>query len=275
MRLFRRSSFGWGPSGAGRANPTRGIAVHYQGGRTGIAGFSHDQCEALWRRNRVHHTQGNGWADIGYSFGVCPHGVLEGRGLGRVQAAQPGGNATWYSVTFLTGPGEEPHPNQIRHFRELRAWLRGKGVARAIRPHSSFVSTACPGDILRRMIRDGTLTRGPTEEDFMAMFDSEREFKDAVFDAVWMTDKLKTDKKKNPFWTGETYITNIERDTDPASIRRAVSQVVEAPLREMSATIATLAADRGQAVDVDALVARIEAAIENVTVRLEVEDEQT
>lgn len=162
MRLQRRSAFGWPATRAGWANPTRGVAVHYQGGRTGITGFdSHSQCKDLWQRNRRHHVNGNGWLDIGYSFGVCPHGyVLEGRGLNHQQAAQPGGNSTWYSVTFMTGPGVDPHPEQMQAFRELRAWLMGKGVRRAIRPHSSFVATACPGSILRRMIRDGSLAKG-------------------------------------------------------------------------------------------------------------------
>jgi hypothetical protein len=162
MRLQRRSAFGWGPSAAGYADPRLGIAVHYEGSRTGIADWTHDRCIAHWQATRRFHMNTRGWVDVGYSFSSCPHYVLEGRGPRKAQAAQPGGNTTWYSCTFMTGPGEAIHPGQVENFRQLRAWLRGTyGVAAAIRPHSSFVSTGCPGDILRRMIVDGTLIRPP------------------------------------------------------------------------------------------------------------------
>ncbi|GLZ03941.1 hypothetical protein Acsp03_14070 [Actinomadura sp. NBRC 104412] len=106
----------------------------------------------------------------GNSFAACPHGiVLEGRGWQRQQAAQPGGNSTWTSVTLATGPSEDPTTAQINAVRELRAWLRGKGLAAAVRGHRDFVSTSCPGDRLYRLVRDGTFTGKPTspEEDDM------------------------------------------------------------------------------------------------------------
>lgn len=97
----------------------------------------------------------------GNSYATCPHGiVMEGRGLNRRQAAQPGGNSTWYSCTFMSGPTEQPTGAQLTAFRELRSWLRGKGVAAAIKPHSAFVATNCCGDILHRLIHNGTLTSG-------------------------------------------------------------------------------------------------------------------
>jgi peptidoglycan hydrolase-like protein with peptidoglycan-binding domain len=103
-----------------------------------------------------------GWADIGYSFGVCPHGkVMEGRGVGHVQAAQPGGNATWYSVTFMSGPGEKPTAAQTGAFRALRSWLRvSHGVRAAVTYHGKFTSTDCPGSILKRMVLNGSLLAG-------------------------------------------------------------------------------------------------------------------
>jgi hypothetical protein len=166
MKLQRRSAFGWGPSAAGYADPRLGIAVHYEGSRTGIANWTHDRCIDHWQATRRFHMNTRGWKDIAYSFSCCKHYVLEGRGPRKAQAAQPGGNTTWYSCTFMTGPGEAIHPGQVENFRQLRAWLRGTyGVAAAIRPHSSFVSTGCPGDILRRMIADGTLTRPPQSEE--------------------------------------------------------------------------------------------------------------
>jgi len=109
----------------------------------------------------------NGWADIGYSYGVCPHSdssgkgyVLEGRGLRKEQAAQPGGNTTYYSVTLMLGEGEKPTDVQIKTVRELRAWLRGKGVGAEVKGHKDFISTSCPGSILYKMVKDGTFSKG-------------------------------------------------------------------------------------------------------------------
>lgn len=162
MNLEKRAVFGWPASGAGSANPRSGIAVHYDGSNQSLANKQHASCRTYWKNTRKFHMgPSRGWADIGYSFAVCPHGiVLEGRGLNKVQAAQPGGNSTWYSVTFMSGPSEHPTDAQIKAFRELRSWLRGKGVAAAIRPHSAFTSTSCCGDILRKLISNGTLAKG-------------------------------------------------------------------------------------------------------------------
>lgn len=162
MKLEKRSVFGWGPSGAGYANPRNGIAIHYDGSNQSLANKQHLSCRAYWRSTRKFHMgPSRGWADIGYSFAVCPHGyVLEGRGLNKQQAAQPGGNSTWYSVTFMSGPTEHPTAAQLTAFRELRSWLRGKGVRAAIKPHSAFISTSCCGNILRSLISNGTLAAG-------------------------------------------------------------------------------------------------------------------
>lgn len=53
---------------------------------------------------------------------------------------------------------------------------------------------------------------------------------------------------------------------------RIAAEASNAALGEMAKTLAALAADRGQQVDADALVARITQAIESVTVRLDVAD---
>jgi hypothetical protein len=169
MRFQSRSAFGWPASAAGRANPTKGLVIHYDGSNQGLARKAHSSCVAYWKSTRSFHMgPSRGWADIGYSFGACPHGyVMEGRGLGRVQAAQPGGNDTWYSVTLMSGPSEDPTPEQINAVRELRAWLMGKGVAGAVRGHRDFISTSCPGDKLYKLVKDGTFAKASSEEDDM------------------------------------------------------------------------------------------------------------
>lgn len=163
MKLEKRASFGWPATAAGPAPCKNGMVAHYDGSNQGLAGKSHEACRTYWKSTRKFHMgPSRGWLDIGYSFGVCPHGyVLEGRGFGHVQAAQPGGNSTWTSATFMSGPSEHPTDAQLKAWGELRAWLRGShGVAAAVKGHREFVSTSCPGGILWKMVTDGDLKLG-------------------------------------------------------------------------------------------------------------------
>lgn len=166
MELEKRAVFGWPATAAGYAPCNNGLVVHYDGANQGLAGKDHGACRQYWKNTRKFHIQSRGWADIGYSFAVCPHGiVMEGRGWQRVQAAQPGGNTTWTSVTFMSGPAESPTGAQINAFKELRAWLRGKGLGSGIRGHRDFISTSCPGEKLYAMVKNGSLTGAPHKEE--------------------------------------------------------------------------------------------------------------
>lgn len=202
MKLEKRSSFGWPATAAGSAPCKNGLVVHYDGSNQGLAAKRHDACRAYWRNTRrFHMSSARGWVDIGYSFGVCPHGiVMEGRGFGRAQAAQPGGNTTWTSVTFCSGDGEHPTVAQVTAFKELRAWLRGKGLGAAIRGHRDFISTSCPGGTLYAMVRNGSLTGAPTKEDALP----------SVKD-VWTTDGIiesppNAAAEGNKYWTPGSYL---------------------------------------------------------------------
>lgn len=261
MQLIKRDAFGWGTSGASYARPTRGLVIHYDGSDQGLAGKPHGACVVYWKRTRAFHVgPARGWADIGYSFGACPHGVVfEGRGLNRVQAAQPGGNDTWYSVTLMSGPGEAPTDAQINAVRELRAWLMGQGVGGLVKGHRDFYSTSCPGDRLYRLVRDGTFTKAAgdsgkttTEEDDVAAKD------------LWQHElPVPFGSKENPSWQAGNILVNVAKWV----------REIEAKVDAQNATIKALAealAARDSAVDVDALVARIRAEIESVTVRLDV-----
>lgn len=160
LEIETRSDLGWGPTAAGYANVRVGLAVHNDGGTPlGLAVKSHSACIAKWKWNRTFHMQNpRNWADIGYAWGMCQHGIaFEGRGFDRQQAAQPGGNTTHQSVYFFIGGNEGPTKEAIEGFKKLRAYLRSRGVGSQIRPHSSFVSTSCPGDTLRTLISNGVL----------------------------------------------------------------------------------------------------------------------
>ncbi|WP_304452722.1 peptidoglycan-binding protein [Nocardiopsis sp. YSL2] len=95
----------------------------------------------------------------GNSFMCCAHGyVMEGRGLFRTQAAQPGGNSTYYSCTLATGPKDPITAAQVNAVRQLREWLMEprSSIAGTVRGHRDFVATSCPGEKAYDMVRDGT-----------------------------------------------------------------------------------------------------------------------
>lgn len=268
MRLEKRSAFGWPGTAAGYAPCKNGLVVHYDGSNQGLAGKSHSSCRAYWKATRRFHMgPSRGWRDIGYSFGVCPHGyVLEGRGWQREQAAQPGGNTTWTSCTFMTGDAEEPTSAQVAAFKELRAWLRGEGLGAGVKGHRDFISTSCPGSILYGMVKSGALVEGAGEEDDMP---SEKDL--WTWDGIPAPINPATGKTLNPdntTWRPDSYLKNIFEE-----LRRARGEIAatQAAVGELAKTVAALATDRGEAVDADALIARIQAAIEGVTVRLDVQ----
>lgn len=166
-----RSDLGWGASPASGANPKSGLVVHYDSIDQNLADQGLEASIAYWQRTRNFHTgPQRGWADIGYSFMAAPTGhILEGRGLYRAQAAQPGGNTTHYSVTLATGPNDRITADQINAVRGLRGWLMepATSIAGTVLGHRDFIATSCPGDRAYELIRNGTFTRPPSplEED--------------------------------------------------------------------------------------------------------------
>ncbi|MFH9761306.1 N-acetylmuramoyl-L-alanine amidase [Streptomyces anulatus] len=141
----------------------------------------------------------------------------------------------------------------------------------------STSGTACPGPARIRQFREvvfpGIVARAtgktpppseptpPKENPVMPLS------KDDV-SAIWKTDGIlaapSTAAKGNTHWTADSYIRDIH----------ARLRAVQGTLDVTTATVRTLAealAARDQAVDVDALITRIETAIKGVTVRLETE----
>jgi hypothetical protein len=265
MNITTRAELGWSATDAAPARPTKGLVVHYDGSNQGLASKPHGACLAYWRTTRAFHVgPSRGWLDIGYSWACCPHGViLEGRGLGREQAAQPGGNATYYSVTFMGGPAEDPTAEQIRAFRELRSWLMAKhGVGRAVKGHRDFINTTCPGDRNYRLITSGALIEG--EDDDMPTAKDLWKYEIPV---PWGS-------KENPEWQAKSLL--VESNKLGRSIveilrrQEAKLDAQGAVILELSAAIAAM--QPGEVLDVEALVSRIEQAIEGIQVRLDVPD---
>lgn len=156
-----RRYFGWGSVTVPTASCDQGLVIHYDGGKRMLTRQAHSACVLYWKGVRLQHI-GQGWSDIGYSFGVCPHGeVFEGRGWRKVQAAQPGGNSSYTSVTLMLGLGEHPTDVQIDSVRQLRKDLMERGMRSVVKGHRDFIATSCPGPILYRMVQDGTFRKAP------------------------------------------------------------------------------------------------------------------
>lgn len=174
MTIYTREMLGWPTAREMRLSPAicdAGMVLHWDGGTAKLTGKPHSKCVEYWQGVRVFHMKavrlgGRGWRDIGYSYGVCPHGdEFAGRTYGYEQAAQPGGNTTWTSCTLMLGPGELPTDVQIEAVRNLRARLMSKGLHAHMRGHSQFISTDCPGPIIRALITNGTFTKPGTADD--------------------------------------------------------------------------------------------------------------
>lgn len=220
MHLLERKYFGWGRTASRSASPQMGLVIHYDGPGQGLTEKPHSHCVEYWKGVRKFHMNSRGWADIGYSFGVCPHTssdstgyVFEGRGLYREQAAQPGGNTTYYSVTLMLGDGEHPTDTQIQTVRELREWLHDKtGNAETIKGHKDFYNTKCPGTILYGMVKDGTFSKAIGEDDVSAK---------EVWDEMIVTDKNADPQQKMP---ARTVLGHLEKEQD--EIKRMLAEIL-------------------------------------------------
>ncbi|MGW6652494.1 peptidoglycan recognition protein family protein [Streptomyces rubiginosohelvolus] len=142
-------------------------------------------------------------------------------------------------------------------------------------PQWSTSGTACPGKArikqFREVVFPGIVARAtgktpapanPPKEDTAVPLSTDDVKK------IWTTDGVlkapSTAAKGNTHWTADSYIRDIHARL------RAVQGTLDATNATIRAMAEALAA-RDQAVDVDALIARIETAIKGVTVRLETE----
>lgn len=261
IRWVTRTDLGWGATAAAAAACADGLVLHYDGSNQGLAGKPHSACLAYWNGVRTYHMKTNGWLDIGYSYGACPHGyVIEGRGLKRQQAAQPGGNTTWHSVTLMGGPGDAVTDAQRVAVIELHDYLTTKGVARAQKGHRDFKATACPGDTIYSMLRAGRFAPGtapkpaPVTEDTMTTSAE-------IAKAVWeygIPNRYRLDADGQPRLIPARALQAAE-DGHYDTIRAAVGAIAS-QLGALQGTVAALVGAVGSAGDISA--EQVQAAAE-------------
>ncbi|WP_327088525.1 N-acetylmuramoyl-L-alanine amidase [Nonomuraea sp. NBC_01738] len=156
------------PKHLNRISTTRGVKVHYVGGRVDARLLTeHDRCLDLMKQIQGWHMDGNGWSDFAYSYAVCPHGsILEGRGPHVLVAANgPGLNQAHYAVLGMVGSTGlvEPTDDMLVGILEAIKILRERGGAgREIKGHRDGYSTDCPGEALYAWVRKGCPRPGTT-----------------------------------------------------------------------------------------------------------------
>lgn len=167
----------------------------------------------------------------GNSFMACPHGyVIEGRGLYRAQAAQPGGNTSHYSCTLATGPKDPITPEQINAVRALRQWLMepDTSIAGSVSGHRDFISTSCPGDKAYKLVQDGTFAKDPDDTEGDDDMPRHRRFEKGDAQAVepgdWVS--LAFDRRHDGE-TGEFYSLVGVEETDGAYYDISVGVVLD------------------------------------------------
>lgn len=148
----------------------QGMTVHHNGPPANCIGQGHDRCHRFWLGVKAFHTRpksegGQGWSDIAYSFGICPHGErFTGRGWNKSQFANGSddvgqdddADGPWYSVLMFVGggymeegkwvPSEKPTLAMTNALDELI--IEGRSTDRMgdrVEPHSKWKRKACPG----------------------------------------------------------------------------------------------------------------------------------
>lgn len=135
-----------------------GFVLHHNGPPAGVIGHrsGHVRCEAYWRAVRSFHVSTQGWSDIAYSFGVCPHGQVFGLADGwtrrqfanglDVVGSNDGPDRDWYTILGFFGVGEVPPAAMTDAARELIHQGRITGrCGLSVLPHNAFKRKACPG----------------------------------------------------------------------------------------------------------------------------------
>ena len=158
LRLYERSA--WLPPGVPTESqadqdsaPKEEFFVHYSA-FGGMETDTFDEQVAVMRAIYKHHTQGNDWDDIGYSFvvfqpwgGANKAAVFEGRGWKRIPAAQGGHNSGTIAVCVVT-LSEDIQPATVDALRSLYAASKCDRV----RGHREVTNTGCPGEKLMGLL---------------------------------------------------------------------------------------------------------------------------
>ncbi|MEW2161456.1 peptidoglycan-binding protein [Streptomyces sp. NPDC007084] len=171
MKLVTRTALGWPATAAPVQASTKGTKIHYEGTTVSTSLLTdHAACIAEWKAIRKSHLANvkEGYSDIAYNYGACPHGyLLEGRGLGHRTGAngnQPL-NQAHYAIVGLVGDKglTEPTDEMLGAIRDGIELLRAHGAGTEIKGHRDGYATECPGGPLYAWVGKGAPRPAGTE----------------------------------------------------------------------------------------------------------------
>ncbi|RZB58820.1 Amidase 2 domain containing protein [Asbolus verrucosus] len=151
---------GWGArdptSTQGMANPVPYVVIHHS--ESPGACYSKADCIDAMQSMQNYHMDSNGWADIGYSFGVGSDGnAYTGRGWSRVGAHAPGYNSQSIGICLIGNwMNDVPPSQQLQAVHELIQYGVDNGKISSsykLVGHREVTATDCPGDSLYREIQ--------------------------------------------------------------------------------------------------------------------------
>lgn len=191
---------------------TKGVKIHYMGSYVNPNLLTyHGKCPAAVRAVQNQHMDGNGWADIGYNYVVCPHGaVFEGRGIHVLPAANGAGlNTEHYAVLALVGNSGLVKPTiaMKNGLRDAIEYCRDKGDAGdEIKGHRDGYATECPGDLLYTWVKSGAKRINKDKD-----LDMDEK---TLYETVWERDVVDAPStsrnlKKNPRWKASSFLREI------------------------------------------------------------------
>jgi hypothetical protein len=243
----------------------RGTAVHYTG-MDADEQADHAGCARRVRSIQAFHMDGNGWADIAYSYVACKHGfVFEGRGRGVRTAAQgtDSGNAAFHAVCFLgdDSAGRDDVTDAGREAVEAAVrWCNLWSAASEVRPHSWFHPTGCPGDQLRAWVDAGLPVTAPKEGD-MSLNDADR---------AWLQSAIRREGERLYRLLARAELDGQVSEAHYPDSNRAIRGDTKAVLAAMGAEPAAVELAEVEGVDLRALEAKLDAVLAALGVDLAV-----
>lgn len=278
-------------AGHGSWGPMNGVVIHHTAGSnslslcwSGTSALPGPLCHTHLAKNGTATMVGNGRTNHAGTFAQNAHDAVIGESAThpRPDAAEPvDGNSRYYGTEIENlGNGKDPYP-EIQYQAAVRwaaaicrahGWSANsvighkEGTRRKIDP--SFDMDAFRKCVAERLAHSADWSPSDEEENPLTTWT-----KEDVYKAVWETDAVTApadapDAQTNTKWQPQSYIKDTNKRV--RALEKSVA-AQNATIAELARTVVSLAANV-TALDPDALIDRIESAIESVTIKFDIAD---